>query len=94
METKEAVAIAKNYIRYLYEDEDIKNVGLEEIAFDNSKRVWTVTVGFSRPWDEPRGLSFAYGALANKPEYTKRTYKLVDVSDVDGKVLDVKSNDR
>ena len=94
METKEAVAIAKQYIRDLYEDENIKNIGLEEISYDDSNKLWTVTIGFSRPWDEPKNISLAYGMLANKPEYTRRTYKLVDVSDIDGTVLHIKSRDR
>lgn len=48
MDAKEVVQIAKEYIQNLYQDETIKNIGLEEITFDGTN-IWYVTIGFSRP---------------------------------------------
>ena len=53
MDVKEAAKLAKDYVVDLFAEEGIGNVGLEEIELrpgpDGS--FWSVTVGFSRPWD-------------------------------------------
>jgi len=87
MEVKQAVTLAKQHIAELFADEGAKNLGLEEVEFDESAGVWRVTIGFSRPWDEPRNVlaSLAGEGLA------KRTYKIVNVLDSDGQVLSVKT---
>ena len=51
MDVKKASQTAKDYLLDLFEGEEIMNIGLEEIEFDNSSKNWSVTVGFSRPWD-------------------------------------------
>ena len=51
MEVKQAVTMAKRYVIDLFEAEQITNVGLEEIEFDEMSNCWKVTIGFSRPWD-------------------------------------------
>ena len=51
MDVKEAARTAKDYLLDLFEGEETMNVGLEEIDFDDSSKSWSVTVGFSRPWD-------------------------------------------
>lgn len=53
MDVKEVVESAKHYIMDIYQEEKITNVGLEEVDFDEKNNVWFVTIGFSRPWDEP-----------------------------------------
>lgn len=83
MNVKEAVSAAKRYIRDLYSDEKIENIGLEEVDFDAKGRVWHVTIGFSRPWDTT-------GMSVLKPGVRSRSYKMVQVSDADGKVRSVK----
>jgi hypothetical protein len=90
MDVKQAVAHAKRHIADLFADEGIKNLGLEEVDFDPSKSMWRVTIGFSRPWDEPRN---ALAAIAGQTMYWRRTYKVVHLQDDDGKVLSVKSLD-
>lgn len=37
IDVKEAVEIARQYANELYEDEDIKHLGLEEVVFDEFK---------------------------------------------------------
>ena len=51
MDVKEAVRTAKEYLSDLYEGEQIMNVGLEEVVFEDRLNSWRVTIGFSRPWD-------------------------------------------
>ena len=81
MEVKQAVTIAKEHIVELFEDEEILNLGLEEVEFDD-EGVWRITIGFSRPWNRNVGsvLSGDNG----------RSYKIVVLSDKDGHVLSVK----
>ena len=50
MDVKQAVETAKRYVGELFDQEGIKNLGLEEIELDHSGGEWRVTVGFSRPW--------------------------------------------
>ncbi len=54
MDVVEAVSTAKKYILKLFQDEKILNLGLEEAFFDESQGVWHITLGFSRPWDNPQ----------------------------------------
>jgi len=90
MDVKEVVALAKEYIVDIYASEQVTNVGLEEVDFDPVKSVWFVTIGFSRPWDEPRNV---LAALAAQGAYTKRAFKTLRVSDKDGKVLSIKNRE-
>lgn len=85
MDVKDAVKKAVSYIKELYEDEGAKNFGLEEVVKDRYTGEWTVTVGFSRPWDFPQ-QSFATAIQGRNPN---RQYKVVTLSDA-GEVLSVK----
>lgn len=85
MEVKEAVKMAKEHIRDLYEGEKIVNLGLEEVEL--SGNVWRIAVGFSRPWDSvPRDM------LGHPQGPRERSYKVVRISDSDGRVLSVESH--
>ena len=85
MEVKEAVQVAKEYLRDLFEGEEVDYVGLEEVEFDNASNEWKVTVGFSRPWDCPSSLS-----AAMRDEPLRRSYKVVRIKDTNGKVTSVR----
>jgi hypothetical protein len=90
MEVKEAVAAAKRYIQELFADEDIADVGLEEVEFDNARNIWNITTGFSRfrePIDAP-----PFGNLL-VPKRRVRSYKVVRISDKNGKILSVKNRE-
>lgn len=89
MGVKEAVAAAKGFILEVFQDERPINVGLEEVEFDESDKAWIVTVGFSRPWDEPRNSLAAFAVTPN----SLRTYKTVKIGDQDGKVLSLKNRE-
>ena len=86
MDVKEAVRSAKDYLAELYVDEEVVNVGLEEVRFDYDSDKWFVTIGFSRPWDRKHPL---VGALseAGRPD---RSYKEICIDDVSGDVESLK----
>lgn len=44
---KEAVIQAKSYAKELYDDEDIQDLSLEEIDFDDTSDNWRVTLGYN-----------------------------------------------
>nr|VFK27531.1 MAG: hypothetical protein BECKMB1821G_GA0114241_102838 [Candidatus Kentron sp. MB]VFK32086.1 MAG: hypothetical protein BECKMB1821I_GA0114274_102937 [Candidatus Kentron sp. MB]VFK75648.1 MAG: hypothetical protein BECKMB1821H_GA0114242_102811 [Candidatus Kentron sp. MB] len=63
MEAKEAIKRAIEYVADVFEPENPKNIGLEEITLDERYNEWKVTVGFSRPWDYPSPSALAGEAL-------------------------------
>lgn len=79
MDVKQAVDHAKDQINALFGGEGIKNVGLEEVMFDEKQAVWRVTIGFSRPWDEPKN---ALAALSGQNSFWRRAYKVVTMDDL------------
>jgi hypothetical protein len=92
MEVKDAVNVAKRWVQEILADEDVQNVGLEEVEYDGEEKVWDVTVGFSRRWNSPKDgqLSGLAAALAVTQPALKRAYRIVTVSDSNGKVLSMK----
>lgn len=56
MDVNQAVALAKKHVADLFAEEKVTNIGLEEVEFDEAANVWNVTVGFSRPWDDPKNV--------------------------------------
>ena len=87
MSPKEAIAVAKTYVADLFAAEGARNVGLEELKFDDRRSVWEVTVGFTRDWELSWGQKFtADPDVRSFP----RTFKTVEVRDEDGQVLGLK----
>lgn len=89
MDVKAAVNIAKKHIQDLFAEEDLKYLGLEEVELQLPSNEWVITLGFSRPWDEPRN-SFAMLAQTSVPH---REYKVVRISDGTNEVLSVKNRE-
>lgn len=85
MDVKEAVSRAKGYVADVFEAESPRNIGLEEIRFDDAGNIWLITVGFSRPWDISKPMVTALGRDLD----LKRTYKVVHLKDEDGRVVSV-----
>ena len=81
MDVKEAVGTAKAYVAELFAGEQITNVGLEEVEFDDMTNGWRITIGFSRPWDQKNALTAALGE--GRPA---RSYKVLRVDDKTGRV--------
>ena len=46
MDAKEAVQTAKQYLRDLVSDQELVNMGLEEVDYDGE--AWRITLSFSR----------------------------------------------
>ena len=85
MHVKDVVTVAINHVSALFEHEQITNLGLEEIEFDDRAGQWLVTVGFSRPWDYPQNLAALAGVA-------KRSYKTIRVDD-SGAVIGIKNRE-
>jgi hypothetical protein len=89
MDVQEAVSAAKQWTLKTFQDETISNLGLEEVQYDGTNDVWKITLGFSRPWNSVRN---ALTAIAGEPA-PRRTYKVVSISNKDGKVLSLTNKD-
>lgn len=89
MTAKEAVRIAIEHVRDLFESEKLSNLGLEEVEYEDNDHSWTVTVGFSRPWDFPPSPFAA--VLSNQMRPERRDYKTVRIRESDSKVISVKN---
>ena len=89
MDVKEAVAKAKKHVAEVFEGEDLADVGLEEVMFDDEEDVWKVTVGFNRPWDRLKGLADVMSAASagEFPEWKRRSFKVVRIEDRTGRVM-------
>ncbi|QRX82636.1 hypothetical protein [Glaciimonas sp. PAMC28666] len=86
MDAKSAVKIAKEYVLDMFADDNIENLGLEEICKDNKTEDWLVTVGFSRPWDsKAQGIIGAAIAVTN----SARLFKIVRIDDATEQVLGI-----
>lgn len=90
MQVKEAVALARQYINDIFADEQIDGLRLEEVELDDETGIWSVTIGFSRPWDEAAG-PFAVKLAGLAPR--RRDYKVVRIADRDNRMLSVKNRE-
>lgn len=91
MEVREAVARAKSYVRELYSEEDIRNIGLEEVSFLGDRNIWSVTIGFARPWqEEGEAVRIRLGQI---PVLLRRTFKVVEISDATGEIVSLKNRE-
>ena len=84
MGVKEAAHAAKEYLVDLLSEEQITNVGIEEVEFENRAQDWKITIGFSRPWDQKNAVLNALG-----DRHPARSYKVIRISDNDGQVKSV-----
>jgi len=84
MEVKQAVALAKSYFADVFAEEQIADLGLEEVQYDEPKDEWIITIGFNRNWSKEKEMAKAWLGPALRRE---RIYKTVHIADADGKVL-------
>lgn len=89
MEVKDAVKTAKTYLSDLLADENMTNLGLEEIEFNDDEGAWDVTLGFSRPWNSSRG---PLSTITGEPT-ARRAYRVIRIQDKDGRVLFVRKRE-
>lgn len=79
-DAKTAVKAAKQYLLDILADEGVSDLGLEEIDYDEGHDVWSVTLGFSRPWDR----NAIAAMVGQNPK--NRTYRVLKVRP-DGEVI-------
>nr|VFJ88699.1 MAG: hypothetical protein BECKH772A_GA0070896_1001037 [Candidatus Kentron sp. H]VFJ90813.1 MAG: hypothetical protein BECKH772B_GA0070898_1001137 [Candidatus Kentron sp. H]VFJ96931.1 MAG: hypothetical protein BECKH772C_GA0070978_1000937 [Candidatus Kentron sp. H] len=89
MEVKEAVKIAIDYIVEVFSEDNLSNIGLEEITFSEPDDTWHVTIGFSRPWDYQSQTLI--NPLIDKLQQRQpvRQFKVVKVDNQTGKVREI-----
>ena len=85
MDVKQAVRTAKEHVVELFADEPIGNAGLEEVEFDDLDKVWAITIGFSRLWDDRSDDNVIVRALSSE-----RDFKIVRIEDETGRVQSLK----
>jgi hypothetical protein len=83
MNVKEAIAQARDYFVDAFADYEKQKPTLEEVWFDDVSQHWHVTFGLQRP-----GLSSPL--LPYLPAVSGTIYKVVELSDKDGKVISIK----
>jgi uncharacterized protein YdeI (YjbR/CyaY-like superfamily) len=90
MDVKEAVEIAKNYVREVLADEQITNLGLDETEHEQATGRWIITIGFSRPWNTPRTRAQEVLENLGAVAALRRSYKVVTISE-NGDVISMKN---
>ncbi len=87
MEMKEAIAFAKLAVIEAFQGEDIAQIRLEEIELKEDLQEWNITFGLYRPAVNARFN--ALGAFMSDAQF-KKSYRVVRVSNNDGKVLSIR----
>lgn len=93
MDVKEAVQVARAHVSEIFASEMLTDVGLEEVTFDHEENldgeisggVWAITIGFSRPWDDPN----RHGPQLGEAVPPRRTYMTVRIRDATGEALEL-----
>ncbi|MFD1253854.1 hypothetical protein DEVEQU_01682 [Devosia equisanguinis] len=75
---KEAIRRAKDFVHETFDEEDIVNVGLEEVKFDDQVGNWEITIGFSRPWDNETSI------VPSLSRQHRRAFKIVTIDGTTG----------
>ena len=87
MEVKEAAQVAKATVASLFEDQQISNILLEEVDFEELPETWSITVGFFRQAQvDSQSIVGSLSPLIGR----RRSFKVVRIRDRDGQVLSVK----
>lgn len=86
---KEAVKLAFEYVHDLFQAEQLTDVGLEEVEYNDALASWLVTIGFSRPWDTARG---ALAVIAGANGLRARSFKVVKIKD--GQVVSLRDRSK
>lgn len=89
MDAKQATKLARDWLIEMLADEQVSNLGLEEVELDEEKGVWRITLGFSRPWNTQRN---ALASLTGEPA-SRRAYRVITVDDLRGNVVSMKKRD-
>ena len=89
MDVKKAVQTARKYVTDVFADDEITYVALEEVEFAEGPNVWRITLSFLRPTGTVSSMELIAPALS-RGENVRRSYKIVNVDNVSGRVTSVK----
>ena len=81
MDVKEATNKARTYVTEVFAEEEISQLGLEEVMYDHKADQWRITMGFARPWDQQHTMAVKMGLK------TPRAYKVVHIQNDDGSII-------
>ena len=81
MDVKQAVASAKGYLSTVFDEEDVTDLRLEEVVYDDTKNIWLITLGFLRPTPMPAGVRLPKGLRGLDLPKIARDYKVVSIDD-------------
>ena len=95
IDVKEAVKIATEYLKRLYEPAQLHDILLEEVELSDDEKYWYVTLGFSRPVASTNPLQaltetfLKTQSILNQTEY-QREYKVFQIDTATGQVRSMK----
>jgi len=89
IDVKEAVKIATDYLRQLYEPTELQDILLEEVALSDDEKYWYVTLGFSRPVPSTDPMRVLTESILNQKKY-RREYKVFQIDSATGQVRSMK----
>ena len=95
MTPKEAVAEAKSWIADVFAAENISDIRLEEIRFDDAKHHWLITIGFARPAPDSELSPLQRLSQPNlaQPPRLRTSYKVVRIDDDSGQIRAVENRE-
>ena len=93
MDVKDAIQKTKQYVGDLFADEQISDLGLEEVEYDRKRDTWAITLAFSRPWNNPRSRAQELLHKLGADSMLMRAYKVVMISG-DGNIISIKDRIR
>ena len=90
MEVREATRTAREYISEVFADEDIDEVVLEEVDFDDQSDLWKITVSFLRPRGRMNKFEAAASGYPAGTATMRRSFKVVNIDDDSGNIVSLK----
>jgi hypothetical protein len=95
IDVKQAVKIALDYLRLLYNNDQLHDVLLEEVILSDDEGYWYVTLGFSRPIPSTNPLLAATESLLKTTSFVdnrefQREYKVFQIDSDTGQVRAMK----
>jgi hypothetical protein len=95
IDVNQAVQLAKEFAKGIYESEKISQLGLEAVERTEDGKHWLVTLGFSRPWTTPRSIlrqdplrsPFEQAFNESRKPMVEREYKVFRVDAQSGEVV-------
>ncbi len=91
IDVKQAVKSAREQATLFFEEEDIKNLMLEEVEYDDNSDIWLITLGY----DSPNTVKRRSGPNIYQTiqEEVKRVYKIFNLNGETGKFISMKIRD-